>query len=381
LKIAFLTPEYPHPLIGNSGGIGTSIWGLAHSLASLGNDVRVLVYGQTKDDIFSDSGVLIQQIENVKFKGLSWFLTRKKIESVINRLYSDRKIDLVEAPDWTGITSFIQTSCPIVIRLHGSDTYFCHLDNRPVKWFNRYHEKRALAMANGHISVSQYTADTTNKLFGLKIPFKIIPNGVDASLFFSKTEKNSEKPTILYFGTIIRKKGVLELPSIFSAVVKQIPNAQLLLIGKDAPDLISGNSSTWALMASEFSAEAKANVSLVGAVPYGNIVSEIQHATVCIFPSFAEALPLAWLEAMASKKAMVVSNIGWANEMLDDCKSAYLVNPRDHQLFASRIIEFIRNSERRQQFGDAAQKKILDVFDFSVVAHQNIEFYNALLLK
>jgi glycosyltransferase involved in cell wall biosynthesis len=84
---------------------------------------------------------------------------------------------------------------------------------------------------------------------------------------------------------------------------------------------------------------------------------------------------------MASKKAMVVSNIGWANEMLDDCKSAYLVNPRDHQLFASRIIEFIRNSERRQQFGDAAQKKILDVFDFSVVAHQNIEFYNALLLK
>ena len=76
MKIAFLTPEYPHPLIGNSGGIGTSIWGLAHSLASLGNDVRVLVYGQTKDDIFSDSGVLIQQIENVKFKGLSWFLTR-----------------------------------------------------------------------------------------------------------------------------------------------------------------------------------------------------------------------------------------------------------------------------------------------------------------
>ena len=29
MKIAFLTPEYPHPKTGNSGGIGTSIKNLA----------------------------------------------------------------------------------------------------------------------------------------------------------------------------------------------------------------------------------------------------------------------------------------------------------------------------------------------------------------
>ena len=32
MKIAFLTPEYPHVKTGNSGGIGTSIKNLAESL-------------------------------------------------------------------------------------------------------------------------------------------------------------------------------------------------------------------------------------------------------------------------------------------------------------------------------------------------------------
>jgi hypothetical protein len=64
-----------------------------------------------------------------------------KIEK-INNLYRSKEID--EAPDWTGITSLFRLKMPIVIRLNGSDTYFCNLDNRPVKWSNKFHEKRAL---------------------------------------------------------------------------------------------------------------------------------------------------------------------------------------------------------------------------------------------
>ena len=122
MKIAFLTPEYPHPKTGNSGGIGTSIKNLAIGLLAQGISVRILLYGQKEDCFFDDNGVCIQQIKNVKFKGLSWFLTRKKIEKIINQLYLDNEIDLVEAPDWTGITSFIHPEkCPVIIRIHGSD--------------------------------------------------------------------------------------------------------------------------------------------------------------------------------------------------------------------------------------------------------------------
>ncbi len=196
MKIAFLTPEYPHFKTGSSGGIGTSIRNLAIGLLAEGCSVRVLVYGQKEERIFEDHGILVQQIRNVKLKGLSWYLTRKKLQKIIDGLYESKKIDLVEAPDWTGITSFISPKkCPIVIRLNGSDTYFCHLDGRPVKWKNKFHERRALQQADGLLSVSQFTADTTNTVFGLDKRFTIIPNGIDMELFIPEKRKGCSRRT------------------------------------------------------------------------------------------------------------------------------------------------------------------------------------------
>ena len=324
LKIAFLTPEYPHKSTGSSGGIGTSIKNLAEELVRKGNIVRVLVYDQKAEQIFEDNGVIIQRICNVKFKGLSWYFTRKKLEKIINQLYNDKQIDLVEAPDWTGITSFIQPQkCPLIIRLNGSDTYFCHLDHRPVKWRNRFHEKRALQKADAHIAVSQFTANLTNKLFQTNINFAIIPNSIDAKLFEPNTIE-TDPNTILYFGTLIRKKGLLELPFIFNKVIERLPETQLLLVGRDSPDTISGNVSTWGIMQPLFSDKALKNTIYLGGVPYEEIKAHIQKATLCVFPTFAEALPVSWLEAMAMQKAIVASEIGWGKEIVEDGKNGFL---------------------------------------------------------
>jgi glycosyltransferase involved in cell wall biosynthesis len=376
MKIAFLTPEYPHPKTGSSGGIGTSIKNLSIGLLGQGCSVRVLVYGQKEEGVFEDNGITIQKIENVKLKGLSWLLTRKKLERIINKLYTDKEIDLVEAPDWTGITSFIQPrKCPIIIRLNGSDSYFCHLDHRTVKGINKFHERRALEKAEALISVSQFTADLTNEVFGLDKKFTIIPNSVDTNLFDSKDNSKDNSKTILYVGSLIRKKGLLELPFIFNAVVRENPEVKLILIGKDVSDVVSGSPSTWGMMQSLFTEEALRNISYLGSVPYAEIRNQIERATVCVFPSFAEALPVSWLEAMAMQKAVVASNIGWATEIVADGKEGFLVNPKEHQEYANRIVQLLDSYELRNQFGRAARKKIEQKFSIEVVAQKSISFY------
>lgn len=380
MKIAFLTPEYPHSRTGNSGGLGTSIKNLAIALLDHGISVRVLVYGQKEDALFEDNGIVIQQIKNIKFKGLSWLLTRKKIEKIINQLYINQEIDLVEAPDWTGITSFIRpVNCPVVIRLHGSDTYFCHLDNRKVKWLNKFHEKRALQKADSLLSVSQFTADKTNEVFGLNKKFTIIPNLIDSDLFKGNNQEVFSEKSILYFGSLIRKKGLLELPLIFNKVIEKNPDAKLILVGKDVPDIISGNSSTWQMMQDLFSDQAIKNVEYIKSVPYTEIKEKIQKATVCVFPSFAEAFPVSWLEAMAMEKPIVASNIGWASEMIDEGKNGFLVHPMNHDTFSKRICSFLENRELCLKTGMAARKKVKDFFDIKVLAQQNIEFYKSVI--
>ena len=380
MKIAFLTPEYPHSRTGNSGGLGTSIKNLAIALLDHGISVRVLVYGQKEDALFEDNGIVIQQIKNIKFKGLSWLLTRKKIEKIINQLYINQEINLVEAPDWTGITSFIRpVNCPVVIRLHGSDTYFCHLDNRKVKWLNKFHEKRALQKADSLLSVSQFTADKTNEVFGLNKKFTIIPNLIDSDLFKGNNQEVFSEKSILYFGSLIRKKGLLELPLIFNKVIEKNPDAKLILVGKDVPDIISGNSSTWQMMQDLFSDQAIKNVEYIQSVPYTEIKEKIQKATVCVFPSFAEAFPVSWLEAMAMEKPIVASNIGWASEMIDEGKNGFLVHPMNHDTFSKRICSFLENRELCLKAGIAARKKVKDFFDIKVLAQQNIEFYKSVI--
>jgi glycosyltransferase involved in cell wall biosynthesis len=380
MKIAFLTPEYPHPLTGNSGGIGTSIKNLAVGLVAAGCEVRVLVYGQEQDAVFQDSNVIIQRIKNIKIKRLSWFFTRKKIERIINKLHKSNQIDLVEAPDWTGITSFISPKkCPIVIRLHGSDTYFCNLEQRRVKWKNKFHEKRALVKADALLSVSQFAADQTNAVFGLHKKFTIIPNSIDVSIFDQNENRTFVSNTVLYFGSVIRKKGLLELPLIFNKLVELNSAAQLIIVGKDVPDIVSGSNSTWEIMQELFTEEAILHVSYTGSVPYSEIQTHINAATVCIFPSFAEALPVSWIEAMALQKSIVASNIGWATDVIDDEINGFLVDPKEHALYANKINELLQNASLRQEFGIAAREKAIAKFSIAVVAKQSIDFYKTLI--
>ena len=379
MKIGFLTSEYPHEKTGNSGGLGTSIKNLAHALSALGHEVVILVYGQKQDAIFLDDAVEVHQIKNIKFKGLSWYLTRKKIEKSINFLYEKNKIEIVEATDWTGITSFIKPKkCPIVIKLNGSDTYFCHLDKRPVKWMNKFHEKRALQNADGHVSVSAYTAKMTNQVFNQNHNFTIIHNGIDTRLF-EKSNDSNEKNIILYFGTLIRKKGLLELPLAFNIIHEKNPDAQLVLVGKDASDIISGNSSTWQMMQELFTPSALEKVTYFGPVAYSEVRKQIEKATVCVFPTYAEALPVSWLEAMAMEKAIVASNIGWGNEIVEDGVSGFLAHPSNHQEYANKILQLLADTSLRKNMEQNAKERILTHFEINLIAKQNLAFYHKLV--
>jgi len=251
-----------------------------------------------------------------------------------------------------------------------------------VKWKNKFHERRALQKADGLISVSQFTADVTNEVFGFQKYFSIIPNSIDVNLFNGNNniEANvNNKSKILYFGSLIRKKGLLELPLIFNEVIRKNPEAQLVLVGKDVSDIVSGKPSTWAMMQELFTSEALQNVMYLGIVPYQEIKKQIDFATVCVFPSFAEALPVSWIEAMALQKPIVASNIGWATEVIEDAVEGFLVHPNNHKQYAAKILELLANPKMQKDFGVAARKKVVAAFSMQVVAQKSVSFYKKVI--
>ena len=168
---------------------------------------------------------------------------------------------------------------------------------------------------------------------------------------------------------------MLELPFIFNEVHQKNPEAQLILIGRDVPDILTGNPSTWAMMQPLFSPTALQKVSYLGTVPYQEIKTNIKEANLCVFPTFAEALPVSWIEAMALQKPIVASNIGWAIEVIEEGVEGYLVHPKNHKRYAERILELLENPKRQEDFGQAARKKVVEQFSIKVVAQKSLLFY------
>ena len=380
MNIAFLTPEYPHPQINRSAGIGTSINNLATSLVNNGHHVSVFVYGQDCTERIEVTGVTIYKIAYNKYPFFSWFLYRKDIQRYINNIIKEKNIQLLEAPDWTGITAFMTFKCPLLIRLHGTDAYFCHLEGRKQKFKNRLFEKLALKSADYITSVSEFTAKTTKRIFHLSKEIKVIHNGIDIQLFKSSEVSNLDtlNEKILYFGSLIRKKGVLELAEIFNEVVKEKPLAQLTLLGTDVIDIFE-KTSTLQLFRDNLSVDAKKNVTHIAHIPYNEVKDYIAKANVVVLPSFAEAFPMTWLESMAMKKGLVTSNIGWANELMVDGKTGYIADPKNHKLYASKIVELLDNKNLNTTFGNNARKHIEANFSQELIVSQNINYFETII--
>ena len=141
MHLGFITPEYPHPRVKTAAGMGTSIKNLVVTLTRKGITVSLFVYGQDEDDIIEADGAKMHLLKNKKYAFGGWYLHRKYINRYVNKYIDRDKIQAVEAPDWTGITAFMKFKVPLVIRFHGSDTYFCKLENRPQKSKNKFLEK------------------------------------------------------------------------------------------------------------------------------------------------------------------------------------------------------------------------------------------------
>lgn len=381
MHIAFLTPEYPHKKVSHAAGIGTSIKNLAVALVKEKCKVSIIVYGQNKSLIFEDEGVVIYVLEDKNYRFGKWFWYRKHIQNYCNQLIKEQNITILEAADWTGITAFMKFKIPLVIRFHGSDTYFCHLEKRKQKIKNFWFEKLAIQKAKAFIAPTTFAGNLSQKLFGLQNKkIQTIHNGLELGKFENSRPEEYQNGLLLYIGTIIRKKGVLELPKIFNQVRQQHPQASLILIGGDSSDIETQSQSTWQLMQNRFQDDDLHSVTYLGKIPYHEVQQYIKKAHVCVFPSFAETLGMVTIEAMAMQKPVVNTKIGWAKELIVDGESGFLVHPKNHQGYAAKITSILNDNALAKKLGDNARERVEKKFEITKIAAENIAFYKSLIV-
>jgi len=374
VHVAFLTCEYP-PL--PSGGIGTSVRTLARALAAAGHRVTVLGWGH--DARFDDEGVRVVMQPAARLPKSGWLANRLGAHRTLRALVEHEGLDIVEAPDWCGLSAGIRPACPVVIRCNGSALYFARLLGERVSRSAAAAEWLALRQAAAVVAVSRFTASETRRLFRLRRPIGTIPNAIDPRQFEPADPSHVDRDLVLHAGTVTRKKGVLDLCRAFSRLVDRRPAARLVVVGRDTPDPRSGSASCWALCWRELSDAARRRTEYLGVQPHAEIRGHFAHAAVCAFPSHAEALPLAWLEAMACGRPIVAYDIGWAPEVVTPDETGVLAPHRDIEAFARALERLLSNPDRADAMGRAARRDVETRFAADRIARQTVAWYSEVL--
>lgn len=380
MQLAFLTPEYPHKRTGKTGGLGTSIFTLANELAQQHVEVHVLIYGQKEMADWVEEGVHLHLIPQKKYAVGNWYLYPQFVNAYVNQQIKRYGIQLIEVADYTGFTAFMQFPVPTVMRLHGSDSYFCELEQRKQKWKNRWLETLAFRKADYHIAPTQFAGQLTQEVLGsTRYPVAVIPHGIDLSQFTPSSNSEFTPFQLVYIGTLIRKKGVIALAAIFNRVIEQCPQASLLLVGNDSADQLTGSTSTWELIQNELTVEALERVVYLGPRPYTEVQRHLSQAQIVVLPTLAETFGLVTIEAMALAKTVVSSDKGWVSELLENGTSGFQCDPHNTQEFADLLVELLNDPERCKSIGKQARLQVEKRFEIHTIVKKNRAFYQNIL--
>jgi glycosyltransferase involved in cell wall biosynthesis len=98
---------------------------------------------------------------------------------------------------------------------------------------------------------------------------------------------------------------------------------------------------------------------------------------VFVHPSLAECFPTTVMEAMASGRPVVATDVGGVPEQVGD--AGLIVPPRDAAALAQAIERLLVDPDERRRLGEAARERALRLFSGRGVAEEHVELYGRLL--
>jgi glycosyltransferase involved in cell wall biosynthesis len=113
-----------------------------------------------------------------------------------------------------------------------------------------------------------------------------------------------------------------------------------------------------------------------------NIEQELKNSDIFIFPSYHEGLGGALIEAFAAGLPCICADIPVLRELSGrGDQPVIFIDPENHQLFASKIIELINEEQMRKTLSERALIRFTEKFQLESINFQMLQMYKSLLDK
>lgn len=98
-----------------------------------------------------------------------------------------------------------------------------------------------------------------------------------------------------------------------------------------------------------------------------------------ILSSITEGLPVALLEAMASKKPVIATEVGAVPKVIQDGHSGLLVEPKDVEGLSKAIIDLLENPDQAAYLALNGYEEVTNEFSSQKMAERYVEVYKEVL--
>jgi len=181
----------------------------------------------------------------------------------------------------------------------------------------------------------------------------IVHCGVDPTAY--RRDPDGTGKRVAFVGRLDPVKGALLLVEAMAIVLKAHPDATLALAG-DGPARAGAEARARAL-------GIESAVHFAGFMSQGQVADLLATSDMLALPSFAEGLPVVYMEALASRIPVVASRVAGVQELVEDGVTGYTVPPGDVATLADRMIRLMDDPATARAMGEAGRKAVEDGFD------------------
>lgn len=231
--------------------------------------------------------------------------------------------------------------------------------------------RRWFRKLDGKIAVSPAAVSLVSRYFAGY--FNVIPNGIDYEHFAAPVapfdEFDDGRQNILFVGRPEKRKGLKYILRAYMRIRERVPETRMIVVG-------AGDFSRYERLMASFP-----DIVFRPNVPYADLPRYYRSATVFCCPNTGnESQGYVLLEALASARAVVASNIeGFAGVMTDEVEGL-LVRPKDSDAIAAAIERLLKDPHLRQVFGERGQA-LAQHYSWDNVARRVMSYYERILYE
>lgn len=197
-----------------------------------------------------------------------------------------------------------------------------------------------------------------------------IPNGIGTFSFREKNIAQKEllkKEHALVVGVIAewtKNKGLTYVLEAMPVILKEFPETVLCLVG-------------WGKEGEKLKMKSKKlqldkNIFFVSK---NEAATYLKAFDIFVLPSLKEGLPYTILEAGLARLPVVATRVGGIPDIIEHEKQGILIDPCSSEQLADKIIQLLRNSNAREQLGNALHERVVKNFSFGAMLEKTTHVY------